>query len=617
MASSIQQLLRRSAPGRVQTGDLPDAPGLQPTVTAGGQYTVRPQQAGESSLTKLSKALSNINPALRDFTVGTAIRDEMLMEEGYLSYLENPEKAEKELEAAKKAQDKTKQGIRRLISKGLLSDEANPARMVGALKARASAMVLDDYRANVMAGINETTDVEEFLNERRKEFLENPALESPTVKKHALAEMSKVENEFRNTVHARQVKLEIEQGKQDYWRMGEDLITKAMTGLIPLDHPAILEWKNHDAGLFAGVNNFIYGNIKAKLLGDLTRLEVDSSGNTVPVMTPTDALSFLREVEDWELSEKGAKFANATIKQDIARFRGEIRNQAVSLNSRNKALEAEKRNKLLGGWDAKFYDEEAVGGYVSRETLRLANDDIKRTFPPSEWPEAFKLTRTSWEAINGVRKDDQAANDVYEGNAIDLGAAIQDGSDLGSVEEELRSPGILRSLKLADVTRLLEDVTKKRDFLENVWGKDDVKDLAVAREEQISGMRKTAGFGPFPGGVDNYFTNKLGKRIREDGKLGAEEGLEGLIENKTGSEAARIYFQQEQAVLFVRMFQDRLRQEYETRELDHETTPEAAYTAIRESLPALSEEVFKKWERVLKALLKNDYDVEALITPQL
>ena len=70
--ATIQQLLQSTKGGRVQTGDLADAPSLQPTIRAGGQYTVRTRQAPESKLSQLGRALSNINPALREYA---AIQD--------------------------------------------------------------------------------------------------------------------------------------------------------------------------------------------------------------------------------------------------------------------------------------------------------------------------------------------------------------------------------------------------------------------------------------------------------------------------------------------------------------------------------------------------------------
>jgi hypothetical protein len=52
---------------RVQVQDLPDAPGLQPTVRSGGQYGVAVQQAGRNKLMDLADALSTVNPMLKDY----------------------------------------------------------------------------------------------------------------------------------------------------------------------------------------------------------------------------------------------------------------------------------------------------------------------------------------------------------------------------------------------------------------------------------------------------------------------------------------------------------------------------------------------------------------------
>jgi hypothetical protein len=52
---------------RVQVQDLPDAPGLQPTVRSGGQYNVAVRQAGRNKLMDLADALSTVNPMLKDY----------------------------------------------------------------------------------------------------------------------------------------------------------------------------------------------------------------------------------------------------------------------------------------------------------------------------------------------------------------------------------------------------------------------------------------------------------------------------------------------------------------------------------------------------------------------
>ena len=52
---------------RVQVQDLPDAPGLQPTVRSGGQYSVAVQQAGSNKMMDLAASLSKINPMLQNY----------------------------------------------------------------------------------------------------------------------------------------------------------------------------------------------------------------------------------------------------------------------------------------------------------------------------------------------------------------------------------------------------------------------------------------------------------------------------------------------------------------------------------------------------------------------
>lgn len=66
---------------RVQTQLLPEAPNLQPTISAGGRYTVQVQQAGKNKWNDLADALSQVNPALREFTAAQKLEAEIFANE--------------------------------------------------------------------------------------------------------------------------------------------------------------------------------------------------------------------------------------------------------------------------------------------------------------------------------------------------------------------------------------------------------------------------------------------------------------------------------------------------------------------------------------------------------
>tara|TARA_R110002051_G_scaffold116198_1_gene189405 strand:+ start:1415 stop:3643 length:2229 start_codon:yes stop_codon:yes gene_type:complete len=106
--ATIQQLLQSTKGGRVQTGDLADAPSLQPTIRSGGQYTVRTRQAPESKLSQLGRALSNINPALREYAAIQDASAEMFARE---QMARDPQDVLYDLEKNEKEQDKrTREG---------------------------------------------------------------------------------------------------------------------------------------------------------------------------------------------------------------------------------------------------------------------------------------------------------------------------------------------------------------------------------------------------------------------------------------------------------------------------------------------------------------------------
>ena len=88
---------------RVQVQDLPDAPGLQPTVRSGGQYGVAVQQAGRNKLMDLADALSTVNPMLKDYAAIVDLDAQQYEDE--LSRL-SPEEIQKKLSQSEEAIDK-------------------------------------------------------------------------------------------------------------------------------------------------------------------------------------------------------------------------------------------------------------------------------------------------------------------------------------------------------------------------------------------------------------------------------------------------------------------------------------------------------------------------------
>ena len=118
---------------RVQVQDLPDAPGLQPTVRSGGQYGVAVQQAGRNKLMDLADALSTVNPMLKDFTAIRVAERDYQRELGERAFDENPEETMKKLEEGRR---RAKAGIRSAVNKGIIDEYSNPDFQAGIMAAK-------------------------------------------------------------------------------------------------------------------------------------------------------------------------------------------------------------------------------------------------------------------------------------------------------------------------------------------------------------------------------------------------------------------------------------------------------------------------------------------------
>lgn len=618
--ATIQQLLQSQKQGRVQVGDLPDAPGLQPTIRSGGQYTVRTQQAPESKLSKLAKGLSHINPALRDYAVGVTLRDEGLMKEGHLSYMEDPEGTEKQIEAWRAKKNETKQGIRKLINSGFLPEEANAVRMLGALKAKASAMVLDDYRAEVMAGINDTTDVEEFLGEKRKAFLENPYLDSQIVKKHAIDEMFKVDNEFRNVVHNRQLKFEIEQGKKDWLRTGDDLFTHAIAGRADLSEPEFKEFINHEAGLFAGSNFFVFDKlIKRKLLDGL--LTVGPNGKSV--YSPTQVKNFLTKLKEWKISDKGAKFADAEIGNAINAFTYQVDNISDMVENRNFAAATLEKDKLIGAAFDLFHDEFRTTGAVSVSTYNDTVNEVMGKVPPQHRNEVATKLLTFFKTQNGMLKDSESLLSPQRyGELVD---EIDDGVDLASAEKNLKDALQKGFIRDSQYDTLLKRINDSRDFSENVLKLESYAATADNYGNLITGWKKTGRgvMATFQDTKSSFFKNTF----LHDKHLIANKGdprifgsvrdwkrhdltLFGVVKHKHPlGEAGVEHFVNNQNNVFQQMFKDALRRRFTEWEKDDKMSPEDARERIRSEMEQISADTFTEWEKQVIQKIKDDFKV--------
>ena len=166
---------------RVQVQDLPDAPGLQPTVRSGGQYGVAVQQAGRNKLMDLADALSTVNPMLKDYA-GIADLDAQQYEDE-LSRL-SPEEIQKKLSQSEEAIDKE-------VRKGNIPFLGSPLSWKRKKRALGKASQKNFYNQLIAADGRLHNPIEgdadkntaEIINEEVQKFVEsNPALQGTFVR---------------------------------------------------------------------------------------------------------------------------------------------------------------------------------------------------------------------------------------------------------------------------------------------------------------------------------------------------------------------------------------------------------------------------------------------------
>ena len=174
--ATIQQLIRSSKPGRVQTADLAEAPNLQPTISAGGRYTVQVQQAGKNKWNDLADALSQVNPALREYAAASDLEAKQYEDE--LSRMSREEVLTK-LKQSEAALDKE-------VRRGNIPFLGSPLnwkrkkRALGAAAHDAFQLRLTGKDGRLLGGKQEGDDdksTSEIIQEEMAAFIEeNPAL---------------------------------------------------------------------------------------------------------------------------------------------------------------------------------------------------------------------------------------------------------------------------------------------------------------------------------------------------------------------------------------------------------------------------------------------------------
>jgi hypothetical protein len=589
--------------GRVQVQGVGSAPKLQAVVNAGGQYRVQTQQAGRNKMMDLADSLSLINPTLKDYSIASALDKQFKMKEGAEAWMQDPEAVNNQLKQFASAQDVTKKKIRKLVESGALPAEANPIRLLGAMRARSEVMVNRDYRAGLMNAdtLMTTTDPEVEILKQREVFLEQGDFDSTIVRNEALKHMDRVEDEFRNNVNSRLQAYEIEEGKENWLQIGKERIGHAVNGTIDLNDPHITEWLNHEAGMFQGSRSFAFEKlIKKDLLEGLTTTVKNPDGSETTKYTPGQVKDFLGKLREWKIGG-GAMFADAQTGASINSFALYVDSLSAVIEKKNASAIDRATDVIISDATERFLDEFSTTGGVSEGSFNTIADEVLEQVPVHLRDKALTTLIARFKGLNGMVEETDANKTAFS----NFNLAIEKGIDLDDVKENIKKARDSNGLTSGQWDTLNGRLEKMRDFSKRIIEADSFKRVEDTYEELITGFGK---FAPFPGSP-----SKTGFFKAEDAGPDGRGGtlFDMIKEDHPLGETGATVFVYRQHEIYQTMLKQELRERWDVyfkaqQQLRSWGIPPASnlenvdgiVESLLGALPTVSEEVFNKWQTV-------------------
>lgn len=469
---------------RVQVQDLPDAPGLQPTVRSGGQYNVAVRQAGRNKLMDLADALSTVNPMLRDYTaIYTAERD-FNREEGERAFNENPAETMKKLEERR---SKAKAGIRSLVNKGVIDEYSNPDFQAGIMAAKGKVRAKEFRRALLTdpEALN-SDDPTTYVQGKVAEFYQG--IDSKYVKLSVAPILEKTADEYVNYVVGREQTAAIAQGKIDWLSSIQDEAKAWTSNQFDLNDPTFREWVDDGAGSFKGSHKYAFDNMFKPLIRDMVE-----RGNTA------GALKKLQELKNWKINEAGAKFANAELLDDLNSLERTVLQEGEYFTNLSVTAYNRQRDDALEPFEAEFQarlndDIPITDSYLSewagRAREELQGKGVKRSdiekFIASQREEANKTYNRANEKIV---TDPEVYGSIRE--MLNLGV---------DQRQQIKNALANGQLGLTEFKELSKANADETDFEKNIMNRPSIRGYSDIIENRFSNMQ-------VQGGVATLFKN--------------------------------------------------------------------------------------------------------------
>lgn len=583
---------------RVQVQGLGGAvPGISPTIQRAGQYGIQVQRAGRNKLMDLADALGEVNPMLQQYGEVRRLQqerqkslEEALEKEGYVAYQTAPATMAVELK-------KTEQRIRAATERGEIPDEANVARYMGALKAKAEVLANRDYRNILMNPevLETTTDPIKVAAQQREEFLKRPEFQSAKIREHVFEHLEKVEKEFTDTVENRLAAFEVEEGKQNWLLNGKDSINYVINGDLDINDPVIKDWINHPAGIFKGSRKYAWDNLMKEELKE---------GLTSGTISPTKAKNFLDNLRRLDLGN-GVKFADAEVGNSISDFYTYIEDQGAALEKRGAEEDALKFDMLTGGVVDQLAEALGTGNAISSDDARRIRDDFLNNVPRHLKAKAASSFSSILTDINKPSNDTTklivGKLDTFIDEGLELDAAVQE------VEGAFRLGPSDGGITAQERIRLLKKIEDARDFDRLIYKDDFYKNIITVDEELITGfVKERAAFRPVTYDV-GYFT-ELGvpDDVPVDTRSKDPRSVYRSILDKKGPSAAKAFVNRRYNA-YEQQFRQAFKDRFDSYERSVSMTPEQAKERVREEAQDIRDKVFKQWERESIILANRTY----------
>lgn len=337
---------------------------IQPVSLPSFQYGLANVKVGRSRYKDLADALSQINPALQQFSRLSLAKQQLIEQK------QEEDRLAREAEIAKGREafqldpsgvsEQLKNLTRKGIKSGVIPEGANAPFIIGGLQAQGEVLVNRDYRDQLRTLVETTNDPEVAIAQTKAEFLKRPEFSDPSVRTYADEVFGKVDDEFRKDVNSRLDAVRTEKSKGAWLELGLPLVDGVVKGDIDINGPEMVGWVNRAAGVFKGSHKYAFDELIKPSILEL----VEAGGSAI-------ALEKVEEIENWVINPNtGAKFITADLRDDLATFKRDIEAKDAYFKSKTKNLYTTNKEKVLNPLVTEFKGKLNDGDTITDSYLK-------------------------------------------------------------------------------------------------------------------------------------------------------------------------------------------------------------------------------------------------------